>query len=42
MKQVIASLTALFVFAMTSVAQVDISFQNELHRSLARGLDSLK
>ena len=34
MKQVIASLTALFVFATTGVAQVDISFQNELQRSI--------
>ena len=42
MKQVIASLTALFVFATTGVAQVDISFQNELQRSIDRGLDSLK
>ena len=42
MKQVIASLTALFIFAMTGVSQVDISFQNELQRSIDRGLDSLE
>ena len=42
MKQVIASLTVLFIFAMTGDAQVDISFQNELQRSIDRGLDSLE